>query len=335
MAIIRSVLRQLVMKAVALPRMKRIHSLEDELAQRPGSHGAADTSPERFEIVYESLTLGGNQVPLPGFPRSLPYVLSSVRNIRRSLTSLSDNPTQPRTRVEEGYLEELKDYARTIGIDSIGFATVPRKYVFRGKAVLHDKAIVLAMEMDREKMARAPSPETAIMVHETYDRLGRAANQLAERLRDDGYSAHAGHPLMGLALYPPLAQEAGIGWVGANGLLITPDYGPRVRLAAVFTNIENLPVARENDHEWVSDFCNHCNICRRECPANAIRQEAELHEDGRITCIDRDKCFPYFVTNHGCSICIKVCPFNNYDYHTLKDRVRLHERGYRERDDQS
>ena len=44
------------------------------------------------------------------------------------------------------------------------------------------------------------------MVHETYDQLGIAANRIARHLRSLGYSAQAGHPLGGLAVYPPLAQ---------------------------------------------------------------------------------------------------------------------------------
>ena len=34
----------------------------------------------------------------------------------------------------------------------------------------------------------------------------------------------------------------------------------------------------------------------------------------------QDTCFPYFVANYGCSICIKVCPFNREPYDELKKK---------------
>jgi epoxyqueuosine reductase len=125
---------------------------------------------------------------------------------------------------------------------------------------LHENAIMLTMEMDKDRIDTSPSEQSFIEVHETYHHLGRAANRIAGWLRQRGYSAHAGHPLMGLALYPPLAQQAGLGWRGLHGLLITPRFGPRVRLAAVFTSIENLPFGQENPHQWIGNTAT-CASC--------------------------------------------------------------------------
>jgi epoxyqueuosine reductase QueG len=123
---------------------------------------------------------------------------------------------------------------------------------------------------------------------------------------------------MGPALYPPLAQMAGLGWLGASGLIITPEHGPRVRLAAVLTSIENLPFSTHNDHAWVEDFCARCGICQRKCPVEAIYPEPLHHANGQITWVDNARCFPYFSDYHGCSVCIKVCPFNNKSYDEIK-----------------
>ena len=154
-----------------------------------------------------------------------------------------------------------------------------------------------------------------------YDALGRASNQIANWLRERGFSAHAGHPLNGMALYPPIAQKAGLGCRGINGLLITPRFGPRVRLAAVFTEIENLPVHSGDENEWVLDYCDICRKCIRKCPPRAI-YETPIHHDNRlVTTVDNTKCFPYFANYHGCSICIKVCPFNQTDYNKLKTHL--------------
>ena len=67
-------------------------------------------------------------------------------------------------------------------------------------------------------MGLAPNPDTAVMVHETYNQLGLVSNKIADWLREQGYAAHPGHPLGGFALYPPMAQAAGLGWRGINGL---------------------------------------------------------------------------------------------------------------------
>jgi epoxyqueuosine reductase len=154
---------------------------------------------------------------------------------------------------------------------------------------------------------------------EIYRDLGIAANKIAAYLRKRGYSADAAHPLMGPALYPPLTQMAGLGWLSASGLMITPEHGPRVRLAAVFTNIKNLPFSTQNEHAWVADSCAKCQICIRQCPVEAILPEPTQHPNGQVTCIVSERCFPYFSDFHGCSVCIKVCPFNNTSY----DQIRM------------
>jgi epoxyqueuosine reductase QueG len=203
-------------------------------------------------------------------------------------------------------------------VSSVGYTRVPERWIFQGKAILHLHAIVLTMKMDKARIDTAPSPAGARTVFEIYSKLGIAANKVATYLRRRGYSAEAAHPLMGPALYPPLAQMAGLGWLGFSGLIITPEHGPCVRLAAVLTNIENLPHSPHNDHAWVQDFCAICGLCVRECPARAILAEPVQEESGQITCVDTDRCFPYFSDYYGCSVCIKVCPFNQAGYEKIR-----------------
>jgi epoxyqueuosine reductase QueG len=109
-----------------------------------------------------------------------------------------------------------------------------------------------------------------------------------------------------------------------HGLLITPEFGPRVRLAAVFTSIEDLPDTATEEHAWIEDFCHECVKCVRQCPPAAINEEPVRHASGRVTWIDAGRCLPYFVRNHGCSICIRVCPFHERDYAWLKERWDRH-----------
>lgn len=105
------------------------------------------------------------------------------------------------------------------------------------------------MEMDSIAIKNAPSVDTFRMVMSTYDKLGVTTNLLTEKLRKLGYQAQASHPLGGLVLYPPLAVQAGLGWIGRHGLLIPPQFGPRQR-------IKCLPVFVKQQG---------CIICVKEC----------------------------------------------------------------------
>ena len=307
------------MPFVIRPMLKLMGGWERAVIEYPGQSGVAKTHPAEFNIIAKSLNVKDDHPPVPGFPRSVPFMMSSVRNIRKSVKELVLNPTNGKKEITPELLDELREFACSVGADEIGFTDVPQAWVFQETAICYAKAIVLVMEMDRDRMNLAPNQDTAVMVHQTYDALGQVANKIAAWLREYGYAAHAGHPLGG-GLYPPMAQAAGLGWRGLDGLLITPQFGPRVRLAAVFTEIENLPVYEGDEHAWVEDYCATCRRCLHECPPAAIYESPIRHQNGLVTTIDYTKCFPYFLNYHGCSVCIKVCPFHISAYDKLKAR---------------
>jgi epoxyqueuosine reductase len=62
------------------------------------------------------------------------------------------------------------------------------------------------------------------------------------------------------------AVKCGLGCQGKNTLLITPEYGPRVRLIAVLTTAE-LDV----DEPFKEDFCRDCQKCVDACPTKALK----------------------------------------------------------------
>ena len=297
-----------------MPLFQKAITLEEELSEREDVIRYTDISPTRFDIIRGRLesTEGGPPI------RLVPTMLACLSGIRESLETLDENPIQPKTEASPELIEELEAEAFRLGAASIGYTKLPRRWVFQDKAVMYDNAIVVSMEMDADGINSAPSVDCMRVVMDTYRDLGRINNHLAAFLREKGYGAHAGHPLNGLALYPPLAQLAGLGWMGLNGLIITPEFGPRVRLAAVFTSIQNLPWNEGNDHSWVREFCEKCRICHRECPPEAFYEEPVEHEDGQVTYVKNELCFPYFNKYHGCSVCVKVCPFNRIPYQKLK-----------------
>jgi ferredoxin len=302
------------------PQMDRQDRWEKRVVDMPGATRGGITSPVRFNIPRAGIALEGDHSPLPGFPRSVLQMIGSIINIRKSIYDLEQNPSKGKKQIEAPILNALRSFSHEVGANNMGFCSVPQEWVFKETAIRYTQAIVLSMEMDKDRMDLAPNADTAVMVHETYNQLGQVSNKVASWLREHGFAAHAGHPLGGMALYPPMAQQAGLGWRGISGLLITPEFGPRVRLAAVFTEIENLPVYEGNTHAWILDFCESCKRCIRECPPDAFYTKPIHHENGLVTVLDNAKCFPYFAKNHGCSICIRVCPFNQQDYAKIKKR---------------
>ncbi len=306
-------------KKLGVSRIKGLLTKQRSLGTMPDMLLPTSKSPTRFEIQLEMMKLmeEGSDIVLPNtFP--VRCMLSVMKNINLSVDSLDKNPVGPSAIASIEFLNELRTFAQSHGVNPLEFVKLPRDLIFQHMGVLYDNAMIIAMEMDQELIDKAPSQETMNMVFETYDALGIAANKIAEFLRANGYAAQADHPLGGLVLFPPLAQKAGIGFVGKNGLLITPEFGPRVRLAAVYTSIENLPFAEQNDHSWIADYCSSCGLCIRGCPPRAILNESIIHDTGQTTNIKQAECFEYFLRNYGCSLCIKVCPFSKKSYSDIK-----------------
>jgi epoxyqueuosine reductase len=108
------------------------------------------------------------------------------------------------------------------------------------------------------------------------------------------------------------AQRAGLGWVGRNGLLITPEFGSWVLLGTLITT---APLAPDEPHPF---RCGGCTACLPACPTGALRGEGE---------VDSRRCLAYWnIETHeaipeelraaaaewtfGCDVCQEVCPWN-------------------------
>jgi epoxyqueuosine reductase len=292
--------------------------LERSLTKVPDCYRSIEGSPEKTWPDPDKIPLGGE---IPFSIRNIfivgRYLKSSIHQGVKSIQSLDRNPSMPKSTISPEVLQEFEIHAKSLGIGAIGYARLPRQLVFKDRAVLYDNVIVILKEMDKDKIAQAPSVATFKMVFETYDSLGKIANVLTEYLRKLGYGAQGGHPLGGLVLYPPLAAAAGLGWMGRHGLLISPQFGPRQRIGAIFTSIDNLPFSESNPHEWVRGFCDKCGRCIRTCPPKAILERPVIHESGRKTHIIREKCLPVFVSQEGCTVCVKECPFSRGSYENI------------------
>lgn len=95
------------------------------------------------------------------------------------------------------------------------------------------------------------------------------------------------------------AQAAGLGVMGKSALLITPQFGPRVRLACLLTEAKLASTAA--DH---ANPCLNCDACIEACPARAIAQPS-----GEEACsVNKFVCCAFRAGSGACSECMKVCP---------------------------
>ena len=89
------------------------------------------------------------------------------------------------------------------------------------------------------------------------------------------------------------AVLAGLGCMGKSNILVTPDFGPRVRLRVMALNVD-LPSTGPIDF----DPCADCDAyCRKACPQNVFKEKVLHSEDydqtslpGRTGVYDRNKC---------------------------------------------
>lgn len=107
------------------------------------------------------------------------------------------------------------------------------------------------------------SPDEEFEFHQLYaEVITNKAWRLADWLRESGFQAK---PSTGIPL-KRAAVQAGLGWQGKNTLLISAEYGPRVRLGAVLTSAELEP-----DERFKEDLCGDCVICVSACPTKALK----------------------------------------------------------------
>jgi reductive dehalogenase len=190
-----------------------------------------------------------------------------------------------------------------------------------------DHVIVTAQAMDYDLLRTVPSALSGSATGLGYSHDAMVVIGLAQYIRNLGYNAVASMNDTALAI--PYAIKAGLGEYGRNGLLITPKFGPRVRLGKIFTD---LPLAHDAPIKFgVKQFCDQCNKCAKACPVKAISHGApSLHRYNqsnlkgvRKWSVDGEKCFGYWAAqNTECSICIRVCPYNK-DYRKWWHRIGI------------
>ena len=238
----------------------------------------------------------------------------------------------------EAAATEIKRVAQGFGADLVGITAYDERWVYthkfsdlsgteRPNDITPDLpyVIVTAQAMDYDLIRTVPSALSGAATGLGYSHDALVVLSVAQYIRNLGYRAIAS--MNDSALAVPLAIQAGLGEYGRHGLLITKDFGPRVRLGKIFTD---LPLALDQPIRFgVKPFCDICQRCSEGCPVKAIPAgppSLEVHNESNLKgvrkwSVDGEKCFSFWVgQNSDCSICIRVCPYNK-DYSKWWNRL--------------
>lgn len=204
----------------------------------------------------------------------------------------------------------IKEIGLESGGDIIGIATLRPEWVIEPFEVPYETVIMIAVAMDYDALKCAPEIPAAVEVIRQYNRGHKVSRALASWIHRQGWNAIAyggSGDNLPILLIPP-ALECGFGELGKHGSVINRDFGSRLRLAAVVTD---LPLIPDNKDELnVDDFCLNCKACQNACPTDAIGPSKQMVRGVSKWYVDFDRCLPYFNENMGCAICLAACPWS-------------------------
>jgi reductive dehalogenase len=233
--------------------------------------------------------------------------------------------------------ELIKKVTHTFGATLVGITKLNPHWCYQGrlrgvgevkyaKPAHWEYAIVFATPHEWDQLYSVPAYGTS---YDAYSRERMIAGNLEIFLHELGYPARCHVPPSFFdVVLPPIAIDAGLGEVGRNGLVITPELGPNARLACVTTNVP-MEVDKPIDI-GVAKFCAKCKICADKCPSGSISSKSEpgVVRGYKRWAINQESCFHTWASvanSHpkGCRICLAVCPYtrkNNW-MHSLSRNI--------------
>lgn len=170
---------------------------------------------------------------------------------------------------------ELKEYLRSLGASLVGFADLSDIDPSSHNNMSY--GIAFAVKIDPEivqGIGEGPTKE----YYEEYNKLNKLLDNIAvscvKYIEMQGCDAIAqtttyvteDDNLTTALPHKTVATRAGLGWIGKNALLVTPEYGSAIRISSVLTDMPlktDLPINMSR--------CGKCTKCTEACPASAIK----------------------------------------------------------------
>lgn len=268
------------------------------------------------------------------------HVTNVIRDLRRENDDRKEGFFDTFTAHDEGWPEpyqfesveaataNLRKAADSIGAGLLGVCEYDERWVYTARYseqtqeskpidIPDDlpRIIVVGEPMDLELTATVPSALSGSATGMGYTHDTVVLLTLTQYIRNLGYRAVAS--MNDSALPIPLAVQAGLGEIGRHSLLITEEYGPRLRLGKIFTD---MPLSISEPKRFgVQEFCDICQRCSSACPPKAIPAGAPSREAYSVSNLKgilrwttyAEKCFRFWAgQNSDCSICIRACPYN-------------------------
>lgn len=236
---------------------------------------------------------------------------------------------------------DLKNVALYFGADDAGICKLDRRWLYShtlwerseagdydvmtGKSIPQEigeeykNALVLVFEESYDLMKHNPTWIAHSVTSYGYSRMAVTNAYVSEYIRNLGFQA-IDCSTNDIALTIPMAMQAGLGDIGRNGLLITPRYGPRVRISKILTD---LPLTADQPIDFgLTEFCEACGKCADMCPSESIirgDRTTEIHNVSNVAGalkwpINAETCRMYWGrSNAPCTNCIASCPYNKPD----------------------
>lgn len=226
---------------------------------------------------------------------------------------------------------QIKKLAKTFGADLVGITEVDPRWHYSARVDTRDLSeapnelpdgithvIVMGHAMDSSLVNTYPSALAGASTGLEYSHEAAIVIQRAAYIRNLGYEAIAS--MNDTALVVPYAIKAGLGEYGRNQMVLTPEYGPRVRFSKIFTS---LPLIADSPQSLgIKQYCETCTRCAEACPPKALPFDGPTNQPLNRSTIngvkkwtaDCEKCFGYWAKlKTDCAICMRVCPFNRKD----------------------
>jgi len=268
------------------------------------------------------------------------HVTNVLRDLRRATDDRKEGFFDTFTAQDEGWPEPyefsspeestaiLRRAAHSMGVGLLGVCEYDERWVYSARYSERTQeskpvdipedlpnVIVIGEPMDLDLTATVPSALSGSATGMGYTHDTVVLLTLTQYIRNLGYRAVAS--MNDSALPIPLAVQAGLGEVGRHSLLITEEYGPRLRLGKIFTD---MPLVIDQPKRFgVKEFCDVCQRCSSACPPKAIpagEPSRTAHSISNLNGVKKwttfaEKCFRFWAgQNSDCSICIRVCPYN-------------------------